>query len=165
MIEKKVFVIVVRKLCLKDFEFGQIYFVFFFWEIIIGVLVVFVVFDILDVKNMMVCFLDKWNWYVQKSCDRMVFFVRIFLVLWLEFEKGKFWFMKVGIKEQVKVYIDVYFDCGMIFGMWIQVIWIVISCIEYQCCLKEGIFCYDIYGEFVGMVIVLEVEYVCFQVF
>lgn len=94
----------------------------------------------------------------------MALFARTFPALWPEFEKGKFRPMKVGIKEQVKAYIDAHPDCGMTFGTWIQAIRTVTSRIEYQRCLKEGTPRYDIHGEPVGTVTAPEAEYARLQV-
>ena len=62
--------------------------------------------------------------------------------------------MKVGIKEQVKAYIDAHPDCGMTFGEWEMVV----SRIEYQRCLKEGKPRYDIHGKPDGEVSAKEAE-------
>ena len=81
------------------------------------------------------------------NSEKMTHFARTFPALWPDFDKGKFRPMKVGIKEQVKAYIDAHPDCGMTFEEWVQAVRVVTSRIEYQRCLKEGKSRYDIHGE------------------
>ncbi|MEI7412248.1 ProQ/FINO family protein [Pectobacterium aroidearum] len=91
--------------------------------------------------------------------EKMAHFARTFPALWPDFDKGKFRPMKVGIKEQVKAYIDAHPDCGMTFGEWVQAVRVVTSRIEYQRCLKEGKPRYDIHGEPDGEVSAKDAEY------
>ena len=91
--------------------------------------------------------------------EKMAHFARTFPALWPDFDKGKFRPMKVGIKEQVKAYIDAHPDCGMTFGQWVQAVRVVTGRIEYQRCVKEGEPRYGIHGEPAGVVSAREAEY------
>lgn len=100
-----------------------------------------------------------FNKQARKNRAKMAHFARTFPALWPDFDKGKFRPMKVGIKEQVKAYIDAHPDCGMTFGQWVQAVRVVTGRIEYQRCVKEGEPRYGIHGEPAGVVSAREAEY------
>lgn len=104
------------------------------------------------------------NKKARKSRDKIALFVRTFPALWPEFDKGTLRPMKVGIREQVKAYIEANPDCGMTFGQWIQAVMVVVRRIQYQRCVREGETRYDIYGEPAGIVTAKEAAYARLQV-
>ncbi|HAV8936322.1 TPA: hypothetical protein NNA44_004341 [Escherichia coli] len=104
------------------------------------------------------------NKRARKNFEKVTLFARTFPALWPDFDKGRFRPMKVGIKEQVKAWIEAHPDCGMTFGEWIQAVRVVTSRIEYQRCLKEGKPRYDIHGEPDGEVSAKDAEYARLQV-
>ncbi|HHT0477804.1 TPA: ProQ/FINO family protein [Klebsiella michiganensis] len=84
--------------------------------------------------------------------------------MWPEFDKGNLRPMKVGIKEQVKAYIEANPDCGMTFSQWIQAVIRIVRGLRYQRCVREGETRYDIYGEPAGVVTAKEAAYARLQV-
>ena len=105
-----------------------------------------------------------FNKQARKNRAKMAHFARTFPALWPDFDKGTFRPMKVGIKEQVKEYIEAHPDCGMTFGQWVQAVRVVTGRIDYQRCVKEGEPRYDIHGEPDGKVSAKEAEYARLQV-
>lgn len=105
-----------------------------------------------------------FNRQVRKNREKIAHFARTFPALWPDFDEGKYRPMKVGIKEQVREYIEAHPDCGMTFGQWIQAVRGVISQIQYQRCVREGETRYDIHGEPAGVVTAQEAAYARLQV-
>ena len=104
------------------------------------------------------------NKKARKSRDKIAHFARTFPALWPDFEEGKLRPMKVGIKEQVKAYIEANPDCGMTFSQWIQAVILVVRRIQYQRCVREGEIRYGIHGEPAGVVTAREAAYARLQV-
>lgn len=104
------------------------------------------------------------NKKARKSRDKIAHFARTFPALWPDFDEGKLRPMKVGIKEQVKAYIEANPDCGMTFSQWIQAVILVVRRIQYQRCVREGEIRYGIHGEPAGVVTAREAAYASLQV-
>lgn len=100
----------------------------------------------------------------RKNREIIALAVSTFPALWPDVDKGKLRPMTVGIREQVKEYIDAHPDCGITFRQWIQAVRLIVSRIQYQRCVKEGKTRYDIFGEPAGVVTAQEAAYARLQV-